>query len=893
VVDESCNIVNQLTIESGASASGTLKVCGSYVQFLWYKGSYPQETSWSFTDGDGNVLFAGAGNANMATLDVLYTIDNNPYSAPTDVAVSEVGPRSAKLSWTETGTATAWQIKLTAGDDEEGTIIDANSNPFVITGLTPETDYFAQVRATGANGTSIWTCIGADFTTTEACPLPTEIVVSGVTANSALVSWLGFGESYDLRYAVNPAPIVRRSNGTRSINNNGNYTSKKMVRSTTFASTNDKAATVSVTGINHDRDGWYHYDNGVWENGSIGTGGGNFWWGIMIPAGTYTETNLAKTAVYDYMAMTGNVTIYNDGDTIPAGEALAQADVTLTGSGQFVETNFGEVTIDPSKNLWIIYYNGSGATYPAAYCTTQNDANGRWVSTDGTDWSDVSTAVEGCGDFMVRAYLGTITYAWIDVNGITDSEYQLTGLDPETSYIVQIRSNCGDDGQTDYTGGNSFTTMSACDAPNELEAEVTATSATLSWTGAQESYNLRWWRPTQVGDFDVADFTQVGEDYTAADTLVTYTVELPGTGIGNVAIRHYNISDMFRLNVDDIVVTNAQGQVVASEDFESGAINSNWLNQDADGDGFVWDIWNITSLDANENPVGNGSYCATSASYNSSGALTPDNWLIIPNVELGGVLTFVARGQDPSYAGEVFGVFVSTTPVVVPATEPVVVENVTSPYELTGLDPETEYLFQVQGVNASCDGGLTEWSEIQSFTTLEQTTVEQVIALSAGPNWFSTYVDITLDDLKAALVSVVPSNSTITIKSATQNIVYSRGRWNGTLDWDVANMYIIIVPAECEITLEGMPLNPEEHPITIGGDGNPTWIGFPFSSSMTVTAAFDGFAVNGDIIKSSNSNSQYSRGRWNGSVTNLEPGHGYIYVSAPGSADRTLVYPAR
>ena len=194
----------------------------------------------------------------------------------------------------------------------------------------------------------------------------------------------------------------------------------------------------------------------------------------------------------------------------------------------------------------------------------------------------------------------------------------------------------------------------------------------------------------------------------------------------------------------------------------------------------------------------------------------------------------------------------------------------------------------MQGINASC--GELEWVAGPNFTTPK---CIQTIALAQGPNWFSTYVDITLDDLKAALVSVVPSNSTITIKSATQNIVYSRGRWNGTLDWDVANMYIIIVPAECEITLEGMPLNPEEHPITIAGNGNPTWIGFPYSSSMTVTAAFDGFAVNGDIIKSSNNNSQYSRGRWNGSVTDLEPGHGYIYVSAPGSADRTLVYPAR
>jgi len=50
----------------------------------------------------------------------------------------------ASLSWTETGTATAWQICL---NGDENNLIDATTNPYELTGLTPETAYTAKVRA--------------------------------------------------------------------------------------------------------------------------------------------------------------------------------------------------------------------------------------------------------------------------------------------------------------------------------------------------------------------------------------------------------------------------------------------------------------------------------------------------------------------------------------------------------------------------------------------------------------------------------------------------------------------------------------------------------------------------------------------------------------------------
>ena len=152
---------------------------------------------------------------------------------------------------------------------------------------------------------------------------------------------------------------------------------------------------------------WYYYDNGVNED-AIGTGGGNFWWAIMLPAGSYEGNKLTKVAAYDYMAMTGNATIYQGGTSAPGGTALGQTNVTLTGSNDFVEFTFAEpVTLDPEQNVWVVFYNGSAASYPAAVCSNTGDANGRWVSLDGSSWVDMMASYGLSYTFMIRAYIET------------------------------------------------------------------------------------------------------------------------------------------------------------------------------------------------------------------------------------------------------------------------------------------------------------------------------------------------------------------------------------------------------------------------------------------------------------------------------------------------------
>ena len=91
-------------------------------------------------------------------------------------------------------------------------------------------------------------------------------------------------------------------------------------------------------------------------------------------------------------------------------------------------------------------------------------------------------------------------------------------------------------------------------------------------------------------------------------------------------------------------------------DFEDEAQANDWTVWDEDGDGYAWE-W--TYSEEGSIKTHSGLACMASASYvNNVGPLTPQNWLVSPWIELGGTFGFYACGQDPSWASEVFAVYV-------------------------------------------------------------------------------------------------------------------------------------------------------------------------------------------------------------------------------------------
>ena len=185
---------------------------------------------------------------------------------------------------------------------------------------------------------------------------------------------------------------------------------------------------------------WYHYGDETLTN-NIGANGA-FYWAVMFPAGTYTGNTVSKVATYatGYEAFTGTVTIYNDLSATPS-TAVGSMNISVPLTIGMYEMEFPTpITIDPTKNLWVVMYNASSSNYVAGACADSGDANARWVSLDGSSWFDLAGSIQGCS-WILEVY---VEQSFKTDKGTTDIQY----------YNV-YRTDCSNQGP--YTPSNTTT----------------------------------------------------------------------------------------------------------------------------------------------------------------------------------------------------------------------------------------------------------------------------------------------------------------------------------------------------------------------------------------------------------------------------------------------------
>ena len=412
---------------------------------------------------------------------------------------------------------------------------------------------------------------------------------------------------------------------------------------------------------------------------------------------------------------------------------------------------------------------------------------------------------------------------------VTTTTLDLDALENGTAYNVRVRANMGDGNVSGWVN-TTFTTL-LCDPEDMGEItydlkdsygdgwsgnaiEIVAPSglvvASLTIPSGDSAsgtvalchgieYTIRW----KVGSYPgECSYTLTGPDGaeivkgtggTSNTTLTTYMLPAPGQGmVKNVEVTDITattanvkwVGEQETYNVRYRTAGYPGGEIEGFEyeGLQSGDFptESGWTTIDADGDGYAWYIFAPSdAIDGNGNPTVFDGACMTSASYMQS-ALTPDDWLISPQVELKGILRMWLRGQDPGYPAEHFAVYVSTAgntdvadftteligetvaeghyveytadlsafegqmgyiairhfnctdefrlnldnfliqdpALVVEPGEWIVAEGVTNPYALEGLTPETEYEVQVQGIYE--EKGTTNWTESVFFTTLAE-----------------------------------------------------------------------------------------------------------------------------------------------------------------------------
>ena len=688
VVHNSGALVEELTIPSGGSlVEGTVKLCyGVDYDLVWVAGSYGYETGFTFTAPDGTVIYDYQGNGQSSnpspTAGTLTTFQINQVSCPrpTALAASNVVYNGATLSWTPGNEEQdAWQVIYAEGTPAADAInmvpVDVTGEAtYNITGLAENKTYTAYVRGNcGENDKSNWSD-AVTFTTPLQFPLPAELAIDDITAKSAVATWEGNAESYNLRY--------RKAAGNEMFYSND---------------------------LEEGAEGWTLKD---------ADGDGNCWQLVDLSSSSSLS------------AHSGNIAFYSN---------------SWTSSGNLTPDNW---LISPEVDLkgTLKYYVAGDGSWPETYRI--------YVSTTGTEVDDFQPLTDDMATpstsmvyeektFDLSAYEGVKGYIafrhynctgqdfmliddisiegdeipageWITISPAT-SPQDIEGLTPSTEYEVQVQGVYAD-GTSDWTESVLFTTLPASAIPTDLAvSEITHNSAVATWEGVQDKYNVRYRKAATADELFFEGFE-----------------EFPG----------------------------------------------NWTIVDGDGDGKNWMQFNPTNFTSGGFPAYEGSYGAMSRSWQSS-ALTPDNWLISPQIEdLGGMLRFYVVDDGANYP-ETYRIYVSTTdndttsfvPVTddmltpntggwtevaidlsayegksgyiafrhynctdmdfmiidavgiykneVPAGEWTTVENVEAmTYTMEGLDPETDYEVEVQGIYEDAKA-TTDWTAPVQFTTLE------------------------------------------------------------------------------------------------------------------------------------------------------------------------------
>ena len=379
----------------------------------------------------------------------------------------------------------------------------------------------------------------------------------------------------------------------------------------------------------------YTYYSGA--NGSMIWGSdlddyGQWWHGTFMVRGVFSNTTNVSGDTISYC---GNDTYTNSvgaGGSVYWGIKFTPAQLT----GRNYLSDVLLYTVYPGTYTLNVYSGGD--TVPGTLLHTQtltvNDTNSAWrdIAIDATVainqnqnlWitfynNGVNYPATGC------AYINNPNSDWVSIDGIAWSHVNDYGL----NYTWMIRAI------TAATQPSPVAPTVVISGPSAGSTGTPYTFTATATTGATVTWSLPGATPS----------TATGNTVTATwATAGTHTITATATNSNGTGTATHQIT------------INSCGTVTTFpfiEDFTDNTGLTCWTMIDADGDGYCWD-----------NTIINGTIA--SASYiNNVGALTPDNWLITPQMQLSSgqnyTLTWKASGLDATYYAEHFGVFVSTT----------------------------------------------------------------------------------------------------------------------------------------------------------------------------------------------------------------------------------------
>jgi hypothetical protein len=729
----------------------------------------------------------------------------------------------------------------------------ATGTTLSISGLTPDTDYEWHVQGINANctgGVTGWSEI-ATFTTTPSCLVPTDLDVTNITANSAVVTWVSDATSFDIEV-------------------NGTVTEGVTIPHTLTLSPNSYY-TVRVRANCGVEDGYSEWTSGI---------------SFSTPCVAITE--------YPYQMNFDSYTAYED--ELPDCWSRISTSEYYGDYPYIIESEFN------SKPNCLYFYSYGDSYYDPqdeyAILPEMENLAGKQITLQaqgyGSIWVGVMTDPTDASTFVAIApeQALTATYQEFTFNVPADAtgRYIAIMMEAPTNYNSKYV----------YIDDIMVDNPPTCPKPTDFKVTATTTTtATFSWT---ENGTATAWQIMLDDDEDNLIDVALGDVTIVEDTVSYVLTNLTAGTYFTAMVRAYcDATDQSYWSNKVIFTTECGGPITITaeapytQDFESpvvetvyseeGVVPSCWENYPtkeygpkilAEGvdynyaeDGQVLYFYgsgnNYAALPEFTNPLNtlqiSFKYATESNSY---GTLTL------------GYITAEDENYNTFHAIKKFDASEDSYQTFIDV-EPLLLDTLPT----TAARLVFRWYFNSQW---GCNIDDVEVS-IAPFVQRTQ--------LAAGWNWVSFYVEA--EDLLEQLEAGLGENG-LTIKSKTQNTAWDEDEeeWVGSLEeFSNDKTYRVQTTAACSVTLTGSANSiPGDYTITINRGWN--WIGFPSAVPMSVEVAFSNFeAMAGDQIKSKTQSTAWDEDEeeWSGTLTTLEPGIGFMFYSEHDGV-RTLEFPS-
>ena len=462
---------------------------------------------------------------------------------PSNIGISDLSPTKATIAWESEGSK--WNLRYRkeykASWDPWITINGITEKSYELTGLDANQLYRVNVQTVADDGTfSKW--IPTEFTTPEAVPAD---FTASVTHNSATISWIGFNESYKVKY-------------------------REALNSLFFDDFEKNIEDWTI--INHGEFGWR------WNSHEVNSSSYDAYWDKAVLADNWLITPMVDLqGILAYME-----------ESASSGSSLEEYEVLLSTTGN-EEKDFTTV-LRPlqsalSKSRTQVIIDLSAYKGQQGYIAIHHYSN-----------NGGALIIDDFGIYKGETIVPAGEWQTIET---TANEITISDLKPDTKYDYQVIGIDG--GEENFVSDiYSFTTKEINQRPAISYINASPTKAEIAWTGNSDSYKVQYQVAPEGEDKEVTIFE---DDFESGLEAKGWTV----LALGEVPEGH-----------------------------------EGWETR--------WD----TSCHSGEYMVWSNSF------YKGLGAFNANNYLITPQLDLQGKLTFWVRSFDTDYHDH-FNVLLSTT----------------------------------------------------------------------------------------------------------------------------------------------------------------------------------------------------------------------------------------